>query len=260
MGPIAVETLFGWVLSGPTQGVQEETVVNLSSTHQLCVDLVPDYGTLDAELKQFWELESLGILPDEHPVRRKFSQQISFKDGRYEVHLPWKESHPILQDNYDLCHKRLNGLLQRLRQDPEQLKQYDSVIREQLDKGVIELVTNPANSNGKVHYLPHHGVVRDDKQTTKLRVVYDASARVTGPSLNDCLYTGLNFDQNILHILLRFRLHQIAFIGDIEKAFLMVSIVEQDRDSLRFLWISDIQSGKPSIQVYHFTRVVFGVS
>ena len=73
----------------------------------------------------------------------------------------------------------------------------------------------------------------------KLRIVYDASARVDGPCLNDCLHTGPKFSQNILDILLRFRLNQVAFIGDVEKAFLMISVAECDRDVLRFLWVRD---------------------
>ena len=83
---------------------------------------------------------------------------------------------------------------------------------------------------GKVHYIPHHPAVRLDMATTKLRVVYDASARSNGPSLNDCLYAGPTFRQNIID--LRFCLHKIALVGDIEKAFLMVSVDDGDRDVL----------------------------
>ena len=181
-------------------------------------------------------MDSLGILKNEQSVYEKFTQQISLKQGRCEVHLPWKESHPPLPDNYDLCRKRLDGLLWRLRQNPERLLQYDTVIRDQLCQGVVEVVAYPTKHvEGQVHYLPHHAVVRQDKQITKLRVVYDASARSDGPSLNDCLYTGPKFGQSILDILLRFRLHYIALVGDVEKAFLMVSVAECDRDVLRFL-------------------------
>ena len=81
--------------------------------------------------------------------------------------------------------------MQRLRHDPELLKQYDKIIRDQLDQEIIELV--PADSQGPIHYLPHHGVVRADKDTTKLRVVYDASSKMSGPSLNECLYKGPKF-------------------------------------------------------------------
>ena len=125
----------------------------------------------------------------------------------------------------------------------------------------MEVVADPSTfQEGRVHYLPHHAVVRHDKQTTKLRVVYDASARANGPSLNDCLYTGPNFGQSILDILLRFRLHRVALVGDVEKAFLMVSVADCDRDVLRFLWIKDVKEPQPEITVMRFTRVVFGVS
>ena len=79
-----------------------------------------------------------------------------------------------------------------------------------------------------MHYLPHHAVIRRDKDKTKLRITYDVSACSEGPSLNDCLYMGPKFDQRILDILLRFCLHQVALTADIEKAFLMISIAEKD--------------------------------
>ena len=82
----------------------------------------------------------------------------------------------------------------------------------------------------KCHYLPHHAIIRKDKSTTKLRIIYDASVKTEGPSLNDCLYAGPLFGQRILDILIRFRLHRIALIADIEKAFLIISVAEEDRD------------------------------
>ncbi len=103
-------------------------------------------------------------------------------------------------------------------------------------------------------------MTRHDKQTTKLRNVYDASARFDGPSLNDCLHSGPKFDQRIFDILLRFRAHQVAVTADIEKAFLMVSVARKDCDVLRFLWVDDLNKDQPDIAVLRFTRVVFGVS
>ena len=96
--------------------------------------------------------------------------------------------------------------------------------------------------------------------TTKLRVVYDASARSSGPSLNDCLHKGPKFNQIILDLLLRFQSYRVALTAGIEKAFLMISIDQHDRDVLRFLWIDDTNKADPEVQVYRFTRVVFGVS
>ena len=126
---------------------------------------------------------------------------------------------------------------------------------------MVEVVQEPAKYvSGKLHYLPHHGVVQNDKQTTKLRVVFDASAKCDGPSLNDCLHVGPNFGQNILEILLRFRLHRVALVGDVEKAFLMISVAECDRDVLRFLWIADINEPDREVVIMRFTRVVFRVA
>ena len=71
------------------------------------------------------------------------------------------------------------------------LEHYNEVIQDQLDKNIIEVVEeDPALEVGKVHYLPHHEVVHLDKSTTKVHVVFDASCKRNGPSLNDCLYAG----------------------------------------------------------------------
>ena len=114
---------------------------------------------------------------------------------------------------------------------------------------------------GKTHYLPHHPVIRRDKETTKLRVVYDASAKMNGnPSLNDCLYSGPSLLPSIADVLMRFRFHKVALVADIEKAFLMVSISPSDRDALRFIWLDDIHKDNPKEVVYRFCRVVFGVT
>ena len=113
--------------------------------------------------------------------------------------------HEPLSDNYALSLRRLRGLLSQLRQTPDILREYHATIQDQLKKGIVEMVPDSnAKVEGEVHYLPHHAVIRRDKETTKLRVVYDASARSGGPSLNNCLYTGPKFNQNVFDILLRF--------------------------------------------------------
>ena len=82
----------------------------------------------------------------------------------------------------------------------------------------------------------------------------------SGPSLNECLNAGPKFDQRIFDLLLRFRVHKVVFIADIEKAFLMISMAREDRDVLRFLWVDDIGKDQPDLLTLRFTRVVFGVA
>ena len=125
--PTAIHTKVGWILSGP---VGDQVVVNLTltSTHALRVDTFMAEPSLDDQLKKFWELESLGIPKDESSVYERFLQQISFDGRRYEVSLPWKEYHPPLPDHYELCRKRLEGLLKRLKQSPQLFAEYDKIL------------------------------------------------------------------------------------------------------------------------------------
>ena len=66
----------------------------------------------------------------------------------------------------------------------------------------------------------------------KLRILYGASSKVNGPSLNECLHAGPKCDQKFLDILLRFSIHKVTVATDIEKAFLMITMTEKDRDVL----------------------------
>ena len=262
-GPVAVHTRLGWVLSGPIpQTKQPESSTNLLTTHTLHVGAaVNETETLNETLRSFWELESLGVRQPDRCVLTEFEEKIKVENGRYQVSLPWRDVHPPLLDNYQLALKRLRGLQHRLQQQPELLKEYDAIIQDQVKQGVVEVVTDPTPTDGRtVHYLPHHAVVRRDKATTKMRIVYDASAKTTGPSLNDCLYTGPKFDQRIMDILLRFRTSRIALTADIERAFLQICVGKQDQDVLRFLWFDDVAKPQPEVQTLKFTRVMFGVS
>ena len=90
--------------------------------------------------------------------------------------------------------------------------------------------------------MPHFPVFKSDSATTKMRIVYDASARMSpkSPSLDDCLHTGPNLMQDLTGILLKFRTHKKAFSADIEKAFLQIELNSPDRDATRFLWLKDL--------------------
>ena len=217
--------------------------------------------SLEEEIKHFWDLETLGIKHDEPTVYEKFIEDIRHNGERYEVKLPFKEDHPLLPDNYHLSKMRLESLLRRLKSKPEVLKHYDEVVKEQLERNIIEPVNLTEQTEvGKVHYLPHRENIRLDKDTTKLRVVYDASAKHHGPSLNNCLYSGPPLTPMIFDLMTRFRAHKVARTADIEKAFLNIAIAPEHRDFLRFLWFNDILTDNPKVLIMRFTRVVFRVN
>ena len=240
-GPTAISSKLGWLLSGRTEsnGKDEDpAVANLILTGESNdrTSVLNHNDKIVDSLKRFWETESIGIIekPPELNEGDKFIRDIRFTGQRYEVGLPWKEERPEIGADYELCHNRLRSLYNKLKREPELLKEYDKSIQDQLASGIIELVPhgfeNDKNDDS-VHYLPHLAVLRKDKTTTKLRVVYDGSATTATRtrSLNDCLSTGPNYIPHLFNILLKFRLNRVGLVAGIEKAFLMVGIDEDDR-------------------------------
>ena len=104
-------------------------------------------------------------------------------------------------------------------------------------------------------------MVRRDGETTKVCIVYDGSAKSSKEKrfLNDCLEVGENYIPHIFDMQAKFRWNAVALTADIEKAFLMVGIKQEDRDMLRFLWYNDLFAAKPEIAEYRFNRLVFGL-
>ena len=246
--PVAVETELGWVLSGPMRQLRSDeatpTQVNL-------VTSVRD-ERIESEVQKLWDLETLGIQSLKGGVQEEFSENISFEEGRYSVKLPWKESHPKLPSNYSTSLRRLKSQVARLEKEPEVLREYASIINDQLETGVIERVVELEKAE-KVHYLPHQAVIRKEATTTKVRIVYDASAKEkkSGTSLNDCLHVGPSLNPLLYDILLRFRENRIVLVA--------VCVDKSDRDCLRFLWLED-PPHVSKIVVCRFCRVVFGLN
>ena len=178
--PIAVETVFGWILNGPVanKSFDYSTNLNISDSHVLFLNsaMPHNFNDLDNKLSNFGDLETLGISPDEKRICENFSDCI-YKNSEksYEAKLPFKETHPILSDNFNLCKKRLMNLYSKLKNNPEILGRYNEIFIEQKELGMIEEVSE-SSEPGKCHYLPHHPVIQEDKDTTKVRIAFDASA------------------------------------------------------------------------------------
>ena len=258
-GLTAQDSCFGWVVSGAATDVHCNA--SLMTCRLLCLgDLSP------RELRNFWELEGIGVSSKEgetlhdDAVLQQFESSVRFVEGRYEVALPKKEDSylPELQSNLPAAVSRLRSLSRRLDRDDELHSQYDDVLHSMENSGVIEEVPESEvdGPSGRTYYMPHRPVLRPESSSTKVRPVFDASAAgANGISLNDCLEAGPSLIPNLTDVLLRFRRHQFAVTGDISKAFLQISVRPDDRDYLRFLWDDGGQ-----VRHMRFCRVPFGVS
>ncbi|CAJ0601787.1 unnamed protein product [Cylicocyclus nassatus] len=174
-------------------------------------------------------------------VDREWTEVEKRADGCY-VRLPFKESHPPLPTNKAIATKRLVNILQSLKSKSDLLEKYDDIIKDQFHKNIIEeVISNSIDEGKRIHYIPHQPVITPQKETTKLRIVFDASSHFkNSPSLNDVLYQGPSILPKLYEMLIRFRTAKYVATADVEKALLQVHLKERDRDVTRFLWVRDI--------------------
>ncbi|XP_051157994.1 uncharacterized protein LOC127279597 [Leptopilina boulardi] len=255
-GLVAVETVLGWTLMGevPQNDIERENPILLATTLFVKNDNISDLWSLEVlGIKDPIELKTQGQLEEE--VTQELLKTLKMnEEGRYEVELPWLPNHPELKDNKDMAMRRLQSTVKKLKSE-ELYEAYDAVLDDWMQEGIIEYVPKEEEDQWG-RYLPHRHVLKENS-TTKLRPVFDGSARdKSSPSLNECLERGPNLIEMVTSNLLRFRQGKIGIVSDIKKAFLQISIDPRDRDSLRFLWLSD--NGETVILRHR--RVVFGVN
>ena len=139
------------------------------------------------------------------------------------------------------------------------LDAFNAVVEEYLMLGHAELVPpeDLTKSSSQSFYLSMHGVVKESSTTTKLRAVFDASAKTSsGYSLNDTLLPGPSLYPKLTKIINQFRLNKIAMSGDISKMFREISLDKSEYDFHHF--IHRDMSGK--LQDYRMRRLTFGVT
>ena len=210
-GPVAIRSKLGWLISGPVElsSNDSNTNANFASCCVLDQNVVNENTNGENEpvdsgnelietLKQFWKIESTGIdISDANQnaenARKEFD--FTFNGKNYEVSLPWKDDILVpMPSDYDLCHSRLKSVLFRLQKHPQLRQEYDAIIQEQLKNGIIEKVPEGTENKVDVKFIPHHCVIRRDHDTTKVRIVFDGSAKSSNYvlTLNDRLEVGPN--------------------------------------------------------------------
>ncbi len=208
-----IATPFGISVAGPISKGSSSTLAVTSA--------VPD--DLQNNLSRLWELDRVPEAPTQSPddakVLEHFNNTVRTVNGRISVTLHMETDPPPLGDSRRQAMSRLFANEKSL-SSKDKLDAFNVVLREYLSLGHAHLIPHDELDVKPHFYLPVHGVFKDSSATTKVRAVFDASARsTTGTSLNDLLLPGPNLYPSLPDVLIRFRRHAVGFSVGISKMF-----------------------------------------
>lgn len=174
--------------------------------------------------------------------------------GRFVVPLPFRG--PIAEENFPGARKnalrRFETLERKLKADPVLRDAYTSFMSEYMNLGYMS-----ATSNTGAYFLPHHAVFNAEPNS-KIRFVFDASAQVvSGQSLNSQLFTGPKLQQDIVDVLLWFRVHEFTFTTDVCKMYRQIAVQPQYKRFQHILWRANPLQ---ELMEYEMNTVTYGVN
>ncbi|XP_075150802.1 uncharacterized protein LOC142224909 [Haematobia irritans] len=249
---LAQKTVFGWIVGGPVEkSTESKNEISLFNA-----------VALDKILTQFWEVEETPkpiLRSEEDKTCETIFQTTTYRNssGRFVVTLPFKKGEEI-------GHSRSIAMAQFLRMEkmlstkPDSKQQYDQVILEYLDLGHMRNIHHSEIPKRPNYYLPHHAVIKPDRVTTKLRVVFNASSPTSNKkSLNDILYPGPILQQDLVLQTLKWRLFKYVYNADITKMYRQILVDPSQTQYQRILFR---KSPKDPIEDFELQTVTFGVN
>ena len=177
----------------------------------------------------------------------------------------WVVSYPyivnpasVLKDNRQQALSILLRLEKRLQKSETASDCYRKQFKDFIDRGVWREISQDeiVKYDGPVHYTTHHEVFNEGSASTPVRIVSNSSLKYEGVSHNDILMKGPNCLNDLYSIVLRFRVHPIAIVGDISKMYHSVATTEKEKHLRRVLW-RDMQLSE-SPKTYVTEVVAFG--
>ncbi|KAG7304901.1 hypothetical protein JYU34_010297 [Plutella xylostella] len=256
--PILQSSQLGFIVAGPLNmhnNSQKTKVHHCNFTKEI-----------SEKLTKFWELEEVPISNhklltslDNEFCEKHFTENTRRLDnGRFSVSMPLCESESALGDSYTMAKRRFFSLEKKLNKNINLKQQYSDFIKEYETLGHLTEVEKPPFG----YYLPHHAVVRESSETTKLRVVFDGSAKTSsGKSLNDIQHVGPVVQDELFDILIRFRQHKWVLTGDIQKMYRQVEINPSQRHLQMILWRdSDDESKQEPLRILQLKTVSYGTA
>ena len=255
---IARHSPLGWVVFGAILGQS-------ASTHVYHIKL-----EAPIDLAAFWSTESMGVVVKACTCEAEKLSQVEREEAKviedscqkignqWLIPYPWKKDPSQLPDNKSQALKKLEATERRLRRNPEHARAYDRQMKEMKEMQFARKLTEKEAREhaGPVHYISHHEVLRPENKSTPVRIVFNSSAAFQGHRLNDYWMKGPDLLNDLFGVLLRFREHQVAFLGDISKMYHRIRIPEMNQQVHRFLWRNLETNREPDIYVK--TVLTFG--
>ena len=192
---------------------------------------------------------------EEKVALEKVSRSVRYNNERYSVAVPWKEQRPWLPNNRQMAESCLLSTEKSLKKKEFVEKEYQKTIETYVEKGYLCKVPESEAPPPEIWYLPHFPIVKMSKSTTKVRIVFDCSAKCNGVSLNDAIHAGPKLQRELFDVLIRFRCNPVALVCDMQEMYLQIEIEAEDRPLFRILWRDGETDRDPD--VYEFGRVVF---
>ncbi|KAF0709228.1 Integrase catalytic domain-containing protein, partial [Aphis craccivora] len=249
--PAAFSSIFGWILMGSVSDCES------GPYRSLPVSLTV---SLEGSMHRFWNIEEPEAAPetftDDGRCETIFRDKcVRLASGRFSVPLPFRT--PVTDSTFirsrDMAVKRFESLERKLASDPKLKLLYTQFMSEYLELGHMSI----AQTLGR-YYIPHHAICKTDEGETKIRVVFDASAKCpSGMSLNNALCPGPKLQRDIVDILVRFRLFRHAFTADIRKMYRQILILPEFRTYQHILWRA---SPHEQLVDYELNTVTYGVN
>ena len=151
-----------------------------------CKEVLSPQSILDVLMSDFNDTASYGpsYSYNNKQFLRIMEDNIKYKNNRYVMPLPFKETMPHLPDNSGVAYYRLQSLKEKLLKDKDYYDDYCQFMTKLFQNNHAEIAPiTTAHESNSTWFLPHHGIYKAG--TKKLRIVFDASSKCKGICLND---------------------------------------------------------------------------
>ena len=238
-GPFAIKTKFGWTLNGPLGRPPIASNSCLFTQFKYCKDdersqLIRYF---DQEFDDPINTTEKTMSVNDKKALKIVEESLCFKEGHYQMPIPWKDSNEVIPNNRFLAEQRLTHLKKKLSRNSSLKDSYSRFMDDLVVEGYAKKVSED-DKKQIVWYLPHHNVVNQNKPD-KVRIVFDCAAKYEGKSLNDRVHQGPDLTNSLIGVLCRFRQEKVAIVADIQAMYHQVRVDPKDIGALRFLWYSE---------------------